>query len=572
MTLNDFMKVLEKSLDSDKATEEQEEEELEELDTGVTIFFLRASKSISGSLTGMDDQIVKLQGGLRCLSKESCGRTAPVRKLLEAVFNFTKGTHFRKIHNEVISSVRLMLPNETREAVNIKTTYSLTSGLFDEVLKEMNSALTEINLYAKVWDDSVLTGIMEVSKKLLLTTMKRLQDFLDICRVCDWWRASRGSPVDIHHDLEAVVPPLSVKVAGAIVQTMLSVSSEGTSWDSSDTPLSNFLQAVVNNIKTKISSGSAETRRDELSGPSGSTIVRVQPSPHLVTIGHLADNMKSLAERLSVTDFLVEASQMVCEIINDETSEAAMTSESAASQSRSVDPPVFESQLESSMLAAASGLVSALVSGLESTFQEDFEVADPSADPSLYTTQVEVVSDKVLNSIQAKLKDVLVASFLIRANQSFNTQDDAQLNLHLLSASKEILRTVTDSLLAVLHRLESKTSTKVYERFLQTLREGLILTSKHLSRFCKARSDRKPRIFPVRFPKMVFRMLSSKNRIEPAVTTETITQQKPVPAEEPADIQAPTSAPVPFPKGKGLFSRVAAAFTRVFRKRAKSSS
>ncbi|KAI4885205.1 hypothetical protein NFI96_018762, partial [Prochilodus magdalenae] len=502
MTLIDFMNVLEKSLDWDKATEE----ELEETDTEETIiFFLRISKSISGSLSGMDDQIVKLQNGLRRLSMETCKEAPPVRKLLESIFNLTKGTNFYKIHNTVISSVRLMLPQEMREVVNLKTTFSLVSSVYDDVLKEMNSALSEMNFYAEVWDDSVQTGIMEIAKKLLLSTMKRLQDFLDICSVCGWLRASRGSPVDIHRDLKVVVPPLSIKVVEAIFQAMLSISSEGTSVDCMDTSLSSFLQDVADQVKTKVFPWSATPR--QLSSPSDCSVVKDLPSPQeqadLATEEHLVDKKAKFAERLFAPDFLSEASKMVYKIINDETSETATTTEGDKSQQTSLEPPVFESELENSMLAAASGLVSALVTELMSTLEEDFELVDPSADPSLYSTQVEIVSDKVLNSIQDKVKDILVADLFMRANGALNAQDDAQLNAKLLSASSDILKTITDSITEVLQRLARKPSTMLYYLFLRALKEGLNLTSQHLSKFCKARSDqsKRRRVFPVRSPK-----------------------------------------------------------------------
>ena len=47
----------------------------------------------------------------------------------------------------------------------------------------MNSALMDTNVQAESWKDSVPPGIMDVAKTLLLLTMKKLQDFLQICSV-----------------------------------------------------------------------------------------------------------------------------------------------------------------------------------------------------------------------------------------------------------------------------------------------------------------------------------------------------------------------------------------------------
>ncbi|KAI4883728.1 hypothetical protein NFI96_009583 [Prochilodus magdalenae] len=92
--------------------------------------------------------------------------------------------------------------------------------------------------------------------------------------------------------------------------------------------------------------------------------------------------------------------------------------------------------------AAAVGVMSALVSDLKSTIKEDFTLVDPSIDPSHYTTQVQLVSEKVWKSIQAKMKDVLVVDIFIKANGAMTPEEDAHLKFHLLSGSKQILQTI----------------------------------------------------------------------------------------------------------------------------------
>ena len=135
MMPKDFMKVLENSLDCPEAVEEK----VVETDTGETVIFMRSLESISSSLSGVDEQIVKLQNGLKCSSMESCSDSVPIKIRLKNVFNITKGTYVRKIHEEVIRSVRLMLPHETRDTVNINTTFILASTIYDDLLKKVRN-------------------------------------------------------------------------------------------------------------------------------------------------------------------------------------------------------------------------------------------------------------------------------------------------------------------------------------------------------------------------------------------------------------------------------------------------
>ena len=108
-------------------------------DTEVTVIFRRSLESVCSKLTAMDEHIVKLQSGMQGSHMESGSDSAPIRMCLRELFNITKGTYFSKIHDELIRSVRLMLPQEMRDAVNINTTFSLISSIYEDMLKKVRN-------------------------------------------------------------------------------------------------------------------------------------------------------------------------------------------------------------------------------------------------------------------------------------------------------------------------------------------------------------------------------------------------------------------------------------------------
>ncbi|KAL7857979.1 hypothetical protein AOLI_G00180810 [Acnodon oligacanthus] len=534
-------------------------------DMEVTVFFQRSIESISG----IDKQIVEMQSVVKCSFTESSSDSAAVRMCLRELFDITKGTYFSNIHDEVIRSVRFMVPQEIWAAVNVHTTFSLVSSIYEDVLKKMNSALLETDVLIESWIDSVVPRITDMAKTLLSSTMKKLQDFLEICRVCGWLRVSRGSPVDILDELDAVMPTLTRKVVGAVFQSLLSISSQVTSKDmmdcGSDTPLKNFLQAVADKIeleKPKQSSRPSDSSvADEPPSSQGRNYLDGKERREMATCSVVTeklltshrplcdrvlesiilnnlnqnsdtDSTERDTQRLSVNAFLVESSKIVKHIINNKTTEITRTS------------PVFDSMLESSMLAAASGIMSALVSDLRSTIQENFNFADPSLDPILYATQIQMVSDKVLESIQPKLKEMLITDIFMRVNGVMKTKYDAQLRSSLLTASRETLKIITEAIMAILRRFNVTDSTTLYRRFLWNLQECL-------SEFSDVSSE------------------DSVAEETTTVLTEDQTQNQPLPIDKPSN--APTSSAT-VPKRKTLFSRVSASFCRIFRKGAKTSS
>ncbi|KAI4894215.1 hypothetical protein NFI96_016672, partial [Prochilodus magdalenae] len=467
LTPKDFMTVLENSLAQDKADEEEVVDPASEMNGEVTVFFRRSPvENLSGN----------------------------------ALFDLTKGTYFTKIHNEVTESIRAILPPEMRDTVNSHTTFSLTSSFYDDMLKQMNCAVMKMVNHGP-GRIPLLTGTNPGSN-LLLRTMKKLQDFWQICRVCCWLRASRGSPVNIHDQLEAVVAPLTLKVVA-----LLNNSPEGTSKGAMDcgldAPLRNFLLAVADKIRTEIS--------------PDSNVVDVQSSAQ-----EKAD--PDTEDRHPVAD---------CSDVTV-TSETVMNSEGHQASSEHLEPPAVDSKLESSMLAASSGVVSALVSELKSTIKEDLALVDPSVDPLHYTTQVQLVSDKVLKSIQATMKEVLMADIFSTAIGAMTPEDDAQLHLNLVTCSKQILRSIIDHLTLIIQSGDENIQ-GLNKQFLQSAWRCIIIYKLHLACFSAVSDEPSGEIQPSRRRRFTVRMprislpklrLRLRRNMEP---TTALPQNQPVP-------------------------------------------
>ncbi|KAI4894219.1 hypothetical protein NFI96_016671, partial [Prochilodus magdalenae] len=497
LTPKDFMTVLENSLAQDKADEEEVVDPASEMNGEVTVFFRRSPVE---NLSGMDENIIKLQSGLKHLDTESCSDGAPISEDITTLFDLTKGTYFTKIHNEVTESIRAILPPEMRDAVNSHTTFSLTSSFYDDMLKQMNCAVMKMVNHGP-GRIPLLTGTNPGSN-LLLRTMKKLQDFWQICRVCCWLRASRGSPVNIHDQLEAVVAPLTLKVVA-----LLNNSTEGTSKGAMDcgldAPLRNFLLAVADKIRTEIS--------------PDSNVVDVQSSAQ-EKVDPDTEDRHPVADCSDVTV----------------TSETVKNSEGHQASSEHLEPPAVDSKLESSMLAASSGVVSALVSELKSTIKEDLALVDPSVDPLHYTTQVQLVSDKVLKSIQATMKEVLMADIFSTAIGAMTPEDDAQLHLNLVTCSKQILRSIIDHLTLIIQSGDENIQ-GLNKQFLQSVWRCIIIYKLHLACFSAVSDEPSGEIQPSRRRRFTVRMprislprlrLRLRRNMEP---TTALPQNQPVP-------------------------------------------
>ncbi|KAI4894217.1 hypothetical protein NFI96_016669 [Prochilodus magdalenae] len=566
MTPKEFMAVLERSLALDKAAEQKVVDP-----AGVTVFYRCPQKSFSG----MERQILKLQSGLEA---SDC---VPINLSLSTLFNITKGTYFSKIQEVIIRIVKSLLPLEMRDAVNNYTIYSLTSSVHEELLKQMSFIFVEKIFRAPSWDDSVEIEIMDVAKKLLLTTVKKLQDFCLICALCGWLRASRGSLFNVHDEVEALVHSLTTKVAGAIFQSMLSISSEGTSKDALysglDTPLNNFIQAVDQKI-----------RAESLSSPSNSNRTEEQPSPQEQN-DFATKEIHPVASCFDITEKVWSSDRPRCERVLESIifnhinvhDEANTTEKDAqkvfcfSSKHFFVEASRMVSQIINSE-SAASEIVSALVSQLKSTLGEDCVLADPSVAPALYTTQVQMVSDKIVKSIKPTLMEVVLIDMFRRSDEAMTTQKNTdQLEFDLLSSSRQILKGIIDYILVVLSQLGGPT--ECFTQFLYSLLDYQNLYMWHLSEFFKSSDESSDETSEESLEEDLQnrrRLFKQQNRIKPTtVRTQDLTKKQPIPAEEPSTSQAPsTSAATPVPKKKNLLSKVSAAFTRFFRKGGRPSS
>ncbi|KAL6467624.1 hypothetical protein MHYP_G00233010 [Metynnis hypsauchen] len=110
-------------------------------DTEVTVVFQSPIESISG----MDKQIVQMQSAVKCSFMESSSDGAAVRMCLRELFDITKGTYFSYIQDELIRSMRSMVPQEMWAAVNVHTTFSLISSIYEDVLKKYLSECSDVS-------------------------------------------------------------------------------------------------------------------------------------------------------------------------------------------------------------------------------------------------------------------------------------------------------------------------------------------------------------------------------------------------------------------------------------------
>ncbi|KAL6467626.1 hypothetical protein MHYP_G00233030 [Metynnis hypsauchen] len=245
-------------------------------DTEVTVVFQRPIESISG----MDKQIVQMQSAVKCSFMESSSDGAAVRMCLRELFDITKGTYFSYIQDELIRSMRSMVPQEMWAAVNVHTTFSLISSIYEDVLK-------------KAVADKIESEIFSES-----ATPKQSSCPCDSSVVEETPSSQGRDDFDRKERRE---------VATCSVVTEKLLNSHRPRCES-------VLESIIlNNLNQNSDTDSTER-----------------------------DTQRLL--RLSVHAFLDESSNIVNHIIKNETTEITRTS------------PVFDSTLESSMVAAAAGV------------------------------------------------------------------------------------------------------------------------------------------------------------------------------------------------------------------------
>ncbi|KAL7868390.1 hypothetical protein SRHO_G00097740 [Serrasalmus rhombeus] len=110
--------------------------------------------------------------------------------------------------------------------------------------------------------------------------------------------------------------------------------------------------------------------------------------------------------------------------------------------------PSYHKKLESSMFAAASDFVRAVTGQIKVSFEEALKLADPSTDTALNTEQVRMASEKVLQSVQAIVKDVFVGNLFMRAQAAMTPLDAEELSCSLMSESKVVLKKIIENMAA----------------------------------------------------------------------------------------------------------------------------
>ncbi|XP_076839054.1 uncharacterized protein LOC143484286 isoform X2 [Brachyhypopomus gauderio] len=358
----------------------------------------------------------------------------------------------------------------------------------------MNSSLREIYCTPDLYESVRLSvsHIEYVAHHLMLGVMTRMLGFLEFCIITSWSSDIRGFPTHIHDELDELLPLVTSATVGATVEHMLSVCSEGTSndvaGDVSDRPLWDFLQAVSKHISSAALSGKTSSSIDrimqllEYSKPRPrserileSIIFSSTNEDHNMGMFNNKVNTHGLF-RMSCETFQLEASKRVSNVIMSVTSELTKVSQVSIFKNADLSsPPVSEASLKSNAFDSAVSIVNGITDALRSSFEEDLlKIAHPSTDPALYKSQVQLVSEKVLRSTQAKLKDAFVTNLLIRADVIMAAQSSGSKCYNLLLNSKNITKSIIECMLSVLPFSEVHIPGQLIARdFLTSLKERL---------------------------------------------------------------------------------------------------
>ncbi|KAL7858628.1 hypothetical protein AOLI_G00187300 [Acnodon oligacanthus] len=553
-----------------------------------TLGLMATSPFRSSKNSGLDEAsktMEDLKHGLKCLTMVDLSEVspAPLSEPLRDLFCITKDRIFENVHSEVTSSLSNIVFPKKMIYLSRKTTLNLTNEILDHSLIKINSTLTELYCDAESHQEPLFprSTSEKFARELLSATYTRMQDALELYMVSDWLSASEGSPVDLHEELEEMLPIVTAKVVAAVFGSMLTISSEGNPKEGvSETPLLNFVQAVHDKIKSDLfkaatlrqssgtcssngwnspsecssaesltwlcsyyphtgvetahsgetsslysqSSGSSEdgtavhwlNEEDEEGRPINllsvmatkipevtSTVIykslqlqerlRLEPCREriLETIicpctdeDHDPFRSEMQTEQLftfSCDAFLVEVSKMVTSIITKDTAEIVMARQAKQIRNSGCERlnlstrPSFHKRLESGAFAGASDFVRAVMGQIKVSFEEELKLADLS-DTALYTKQVRMVSDKVLQSIQATVKDVFVGNLFMRAQAAMTPFDAAELSCSLLSESIVVLKTIIENITVKLPLFSVRDSEEaVTGQFLQSVVEHLDL-------------------------------------------------------------------------------------------------
>ncbi|XP_066524847.1 uncharacterized protein [Hoplias malabaricus] len=450
----------------------------------------------------LEEQMIRVHSGLRCFSSGHCSETVHICEPLRTVLDLSKERSFRQIHPQVTTSLRDIVPPERKDAVSMKTTKHLVSEMFEDTLEEMSSAFIDFDDHC---EELAVDSISDSARSLLLKTMSKTQQF---ARLCAWLTPSGDSRV--LSELEVRLPMMTSKIVGAILQTLLSISSEGSSKDTVDCsqmPVSNFLHAVADHIISGVSPELATPRQcrresqSSVGSQSENIFMNIISSPVFI---------------LFIQDFLKEAFEVTRRILEEETSKIALLSEEGncgRSGEGSPKTPVYAG----STAAVASRVVSALVLELRSTFQEDFGLVDYSADPCLYSARVQMVANRLLTCIQTRIRNGLAMPIFVRAHEAMKSPEDVPQRPRHLQLAVETIVLITEYAMSV--SLDVASAGHFYH-FLQSFQTAVILSSFGLEQTSTEEEDSAdgspPRRFPfrlprIRLPKLRFKVLQVQN-------------------------------------------------------------
>ncbi|KAL6471832.1 hypothetical protein MHYP_G00204820 [Metynnis hypsauchen] len=316
---------------------------------------------------------------------------------------------FNQIHTEVTAILRT-LPLERKDVLSTKATVTLSSTLLDDLLDQINSTFTDLFVYANSPHGSPLTASTstETAEKLVLSTATKSDS-----DVADREGHSAGAPSD---DFECFT----------------SLHMKFSPWPR---------LASRNTLKT--SADFTETSTGELQRPI-STPSTVSQGQNWNVDSTDQEELAEIIERITSQPLALWTSKLVSSTLMNEASEMVNSKAAKDPCTELRKSPVISSSVESCTSSLA--VVTQLTFKLTNYFEEVFKLADPSVKPALYTSLVKLVSEMILDSAKAKVREILVMNLLTIFETVTSVHDSADLNNSLQSGSKKLVKSVVQRL------------------------------------------------------------------------------------------------------------------------------
>ncbi|KAL6471823.1 hypothetical protein MHYP_G00204730 [Metynnis hypsauchen] len=243
------------------------------------------------------------------------------------------------------------------------------------------------------------------------------------------------------------------------------------------------------------------------------------------------EELAEIIERITSQPLALWTSKLVSSTLMNEASEMVNSKAAKDPCTELRKSPVISSSVESCTSSLA--VVTLLTFKLTNYFEEVFKLADPSVKPDLYTSLVKLVSEMMLDSAKAKVREILVMNLLTIFETVTSVHDSADLNNSLQSGSKKLVKSVVQRVKEALpDSVESGINWPKRRTFLESVEDSL-----------------DPRSKKIKTLKLSFK--TWKNKEEPnIVLSKKQTEENPVPTG-------------PKPKKK---NRVSAFFRRVWQR------